>query len=77
MSQLVSAALTLARLHCALFRLRVGYNFAFTHWFLLGFATLLQKKIPDEDFFYNFVRDKNFMKRVNYSVAVRTTRKPT
>ena len=26
---------------CVIFRLRVGYNFALVHWFLLGFATLL------------------------------------
>ena len=37
---------------------------------------IFTKKIPDEDFFYNSVRDKNFMTRVNYFVAGRTTRKP-
>ena len=32
----------IARLHCAIFRLRVGYNFAFTHWFLLCFGQVAQ-----------------------------------
>ena len=39
-------------------------------------GVLLLKKIPDEDFFTTPSGNKNFMKRINYSVIVRTRRKP-